>query len=193
MKSIIYMVLAALLANGDFSQVDPKDTGKPAGWEKPDGLGVQWVNKAIKMDTRVSERAMVAQWQKTGLTQWNIPNPAGNAIAETYGLSYYSDPIPVKSGQTYRVSFDYKGQSGGAKLWVRGWGMYQGEKRRRWETIVNCRTKSGDWTRFEQDFHPTKYRPEVTEMRVMLYAYHPPGEYWFDNIKIEPVSDLPSP
>jgi hypothetical protein len=25
-------------------------------------------------------------------------------------------------------------------------------------------------------------------MRVMLYAYWPPGVYWFDNVAIEPVS-----
>ena len=36
---------------------------------------------------------------------------------------------------------------------------------------------------------PTKFRPEVTEMKVMLFAYHPPGVYWFDNVKIEPVSE----
>jgi hypothetical protein len=181
-------LLCALLVNGDFEQADPKDAGKPAGWDKPDGLGVQWIGKAIRMDTRISERDMVAQWRKVGLT-WDIPNPAGNAIAETYGLSYYSDPMPVKSGQTYRVSFDYKGPSGGAKVWVRGWGMFQGEKRRRWETIVFCRTQGKDWTHLEQDFHPTKARPEVTEMKVMLYAYYPPGEYWFDNVKIEPVNN----
>jgi hypothetical protein len=25
-------------------------------------------------------------------------------------------------------------------------------------------------------------------MRVMLYAYYPPSQYWFDNVTIEPVS-----
>jgi hypothetical protein len=194
---VMAMVLAAggpvLVPNGDFSQADPKDRSKPLAWDKPDGLGVRWVEGAICLDTSISERDMVSQWEKTGLTQWNIPNPAPNAIAETYGLSYYSDPIPVRSGQVYKVSFDYKGPSGGAKLWVRGWGLYQGEKRRRYETIVNCRVKDPGWTRFEQEFAPTKHRPEVTEMRVMLYAYYPAGQYWFDNVRIEPVSDLRSP
>ena len=187
-----WMLIMVLLVNGDFEKTDPKDAGKPVGWDKPDGLGVVWKNGAIQMDTRVSEKAMVDQWTKVGLTQWNIPKPAGNAIAETYGLSYYSDPMPVKSGQTYRVSFDYKGPSGGGKVWVRGWGQFQGEKRRRWETFVNCRTKGNDWTHFEQEFHPTKARPEVTEMRVMLYAYYPPGVYCYDNVRIEEVSGLPS-
>jgi hypothetical protein len=38
-------------------------------------------------------------------------------------------------------------------------------------------------------FSPTRVRPEVTEMRVMLYAYWPPGVYWFDNVRIEPAAD----
>ena len=189
----------SLLPNGDFQRTDPQDPAKPAGWDKPDGLGVQWTNppgrpgKAIRLDTAVSEQAMVAQWKKMGITQWDIPNPAGNAVSDTYGLSYYSDAIPVKSGQVYRVTFDYMGPSGGAKVWVRGWGLFAGEKRRRWETFVNCRTQGNDWTHFEQDFHPTKFRPGVSEMKVMLFAYYPPGIYWFANVKIEPVDEPATP
>ena len=187
---------ASLVRNGGFEQTDGGDASRPAGWDKPDGLGVQWTNsvpgdghgKAIRMDTRVTEQQMVAQWKKIGLTQWDIPKPADNAIAATYGLSYYSETIPVRSGQVYRVTFDFKGPSGGAKVWVRGYGMLQGEMRRRYETIVNCRVSSGEWTAFSQEFHPTKFRPEVTEMKVMLYAYWPPGVYWFDNVRIEPVA-----
>jgi len=191
---------ASVLPNGDFEKADAVDRAKPIGWDKPDGLGIQWVNapgepgrgKVIRMDTAVSEKAMVNQWRKMGITQWNIPQPAGNPIAETYGLSYYSVPVPVRAGQAYQVSFDFKGPAGG-KVWVRGWGMYQGEKRRRYETIVFCRGKENQWTTFRQTFHPTRNRPEVTEMRVMLYAYYPAGVYWFDNVRLEPVSETPKP
>jgi hypothetical protein len=183
-------------ANGDFEKADPADNTKPLGWDKPDGLGVQWTTgprdtngkdhgKAIRMDTSISEQRMVAQWRKAGLTQWDIPKPGANAVAETYGLSFYSVPLPVKAGQAYRITFDYQGASGGAKVWVRGWGNLNGELRRRYETIVNCRAPAGRWTTFSQVFHPTRSRPEVTEMRVMLYAYYPAGIYWFDNVKIE--------
>jgi hypothetical protein len=175
-----------LLPNGDFEQPDPKDKTSPAHWDKPDGLAVQWTQapndpgakphgRAIRMNTALSERTVVEQWRKAGITQWNIPNPAANAIAETYGLSYYSGPIPVKAGQSYRITFDYQGPSGGGKVWVRGWGIVAGEKRRRYETIVNCRTARNGWCAFTQEFSPTKHRPEVTEMRVMLYAYYPAG------------------
>ena len=187
---------SSLLPNGAFEQADAADGTKPAAWGKPDGLGVQWVEtgdpahgRAIRMDTRVSEQAMVAQWKQAGLTnEWNIPKPAGNAIAETYGLSLYSDPIPVQRAQPYRITFAFKGPSGGAKVWVRGWGLIQGKERRRWETWVACTSTSDRWTTCSQVFFPGKSRPEVTKMRVMLYAFYPAGIYWFDDLRIEPIS-----
>ena len=191
---------ASVVRNGNFEEADPVDPTRPAHWDLPDGLGITWADadpahgKAIRMDTSVSEKAMVAQWKKMGLTQWDIPSPAGNAIAATYGLSYYSEAIPVKSGQAYRVSFDYKGPNGGGKVWVRAYGLFRGEMRRRYERIVNCRVPDQEWTRFDEVFEPTRLRPGVTEMKVMLYAFWPPGVYWFDNVRLEPVAaDTPSP
>lgn len=185
-----------ILANGDFETADAADSAKPAGWDRVDGLGVQWTQapdaphgRAIRMDTRLSERDMEAQWIKTGLTNiWNIPKPGENPIAETYGLSLYSAPMPVKPGQAYRITFDFKGPGGGAKVWVRGYGIFHGEKRRRWETYVNCNGNDSGWTTCSQIFHPTKFRPEVNEMKVMLFAYYPAGVYWFDNVRIDPVN-----
>ncbi len=187
----------SLLPHGDFELTDPADQSRPAGWDRVDGLGVQWTaapeaahGKAIRMNTRISEKDMQEQWRKSGLTNdWNIPKPENNPIADTYGLSLYSAPMPVKPGQAYRITFDFKGPSGGAKVWVRGYGMFQGEKRRRWETYVTCNSKGDGWTTLSQVFHPTKMRPDVTEMRVMLFAFHPAGVYWFDNVRIEPVQE----
>jgi hypothetical protein len=187
---------ASLLPNGALEQADPVDATRPSAWGKPDGLGVQWLDtgesghgRAIRMDTRITEKAMVAQWVKVGLTnEWNIPKPADSAIAETYGLSLYSDAISVQPTQPYRIMFDFKGPSGGAKVWVRGYGLLQGKERRRWETWVGCKSKAGAWTSCSQVFFPGKFRPEVTKMRVMLYAFYPAGIYWFDNIRVEPIS-----
>ncbi len=187
----------SILPHGDFEQADPADHSRPAGWDRVDGLGVQWTaapdpahGKAIRMDTRVTEKAMQEQWRKTGLTNdWNIPKPENNPIADTYGLSLYSAPMPVKPGQAYRITFDFKGPSGGAKVWVRGYGIFQGEKRRRWETYVTCNSKGEGWTTLSQVLHPTKMRPDVTEMRVMLFAFHPAGVYWFDNLHIESLKE----
>jgi hypothetical protein len=196
-STLVTLGAESLVLNGDFEQPARDQAAAPLGWDRPDGLGVQWTNapdpahgKAIRLNTAVSEKAMVQSWQKTGLSgTWNIPNPADNAVAETYGLSFYSAAIPVKPGQPYKVTFDYLGPSGGAKLWVRGWGLFQGEKRRRWETTVECRVANPRaWTTISQEFFPTRSRPEVNEMKVMLYAFFPAGVYWFDNVKIEPIT-----
>ncbi len=191
---------ANLVVNGGFEQADPAAPGRPLGWDLPDGLGVQWApvpagmdgaarGRAIRMDTRVSERAMEARWREKGLDTWHIPDAAGNAIADTYGLSFYSAPFPVSSGTTYRVRFRLRKERGGegAKVWVRGYGELRGALRRLYETVVFCRGEGGKWLSFEQEFSPTKHRPAVTEMRVMLYAYYPPGVYWFDEVAVEPV------
>ncbi|HTV42406.1 MAG TPA: hypothetical protein VMF08_17695 [Candidatus Sulfotelmatobacter sp.] len=191
-----YAWAGGILANGDFETADAADPARPAGWDRVDGLGVQWTQapdaahgRAIRMDTSISERDMQAQWIKTGLTNiWNIPKPGDNSIAETYGLSLYSAAMPVKPGQAYRITFDFRGPGGGAKVWVRGYGMFHGEMRRRYETYFSCKGDSSGWTTCSQIFHPTKFRPEVSEMKVMLFAYYPAGVYWFDNVRIEPVN-----
>jgi hypothetical protein len=195
---------APLLTNGDFEVADPADPGRPLGWDKPDGKGVQWLavppefdgaarGRALCLDTRVSEQDMVAQWQATGLTNWDIPKPAASPIALTYGLSYYSAAVPVVSGRTYRISFLYRPppEGSGAKVWVRGYGRLGDRHTRLYEAIVNCRARAGQWTRFEQDFHPTRHRPNVTELRVMLYAYYPAGVYWFDDVALEILPEPP--
>jgi len=182
---------ANLLANGDFSApaAGQAPVG-PAHWDTPDGLGVQWAaapggGQGIRMDTAISEQAMVAQWRKVGNTTWDIPHAAGNAIAETYGLSLYSQAMPVLPGRSYRISYDFLGPAGGVKLWVRGYGQHNGEKQRLWEAVVNGTGDGPSWKTTTMDVHPTRHRPAVTELKIMLYAYYPAGVYWFRNIRLQ--------
>lgn len=185
-----------MVKNGSLDQVDPADASKPLDWEKPDGLGVTWIDekghgKIICLDTSISEQDMVAQWKKQGITDWDIPKPSKGPVAATYGLSFYSISFPIKPDQAYRVSFDFKASkaTGGGKLWVRGYAMFRGKLRRRYETYIPCRTKDTEWMHITQCFHPTAHTKDVTEMKIMLYAYWPPGKYYFDNITVVPVSE----
>jgi len=190
----------SVLPNGDFEQGDPAHPGKPLHWDLPDGLGVQWTDapnvpgaaprgKAIRMDTSQSEIAMVESYTKAGLTQWVFPKPASNPIAETYGLSFYSEAVPVVAGKTYRVTFDYMSEKGTAgKLWFRAYANVNGEKKRVYEGTVDC-SGTGGWTQVTGLFHPTKYRPNVDEFKIMLFAYNPPGVAWFDNVRVEAVDE----
>jgi hypothetical protein len=186
-----------LVQNGGFETTDAADTNKPAFWDRPDGLGVQWLveeggkghGKAIRMNTAISEADMVQQWRKVGIDKWDIPKPTKAEVAGSYGLSFYSDSTPVVSGQAYRVSFNFKGAGGGGKVWVRGYGLLKGKERRLYETIVNCNRGGKGWTSYSRTFHPTTNTPHVVSMKVMLYAYWPPGVYWFDDLAITPVSN----
>jgi hypothetical protein len=186
----------SVLPNGDFEQGDPAKPGKAAHWELSDGLAVQWTDapavagapahgKAIRMDTSLSEKAVVASDAKAGLTQWVFPKPADSPIAETYGLSLYSEAMPVTPGKTYRVTFDYLAPKGTAgKLWFRAYADVDGQKKRVYEGTIEC-AGSGTWKEFTGLFHPTKYRPNVAEFKIMLFAFYPPGVAWFDNVRVE--------
>jgi len=190
----------SVLPNGDFEQGDPAHPGQPAHWDLPDGLGVKWTDapsvpgaaphrKAIRMDTSLTEKAMVASYTKAGLTQWIFPHPADNSISDTYGLSFYSEAVPVEAGKTYRVTFDYMSEKGTAgKLWFRAYANDNGQKKRVYEGTIDC-TGSGGWKQFTGLFHPTKYRPDVAEFKIMLFAYYPPGVAWFDNVRVETVDE----
>ncbi len=184
-----------LLANGDFSAADAKDATRPAHWDQPDGLGVQWLaapdgtGKAIRVDTAISEQAMVAQWKKVGITMWDIPKASGGAVAETYGLSLYSESFPIEAKASYRLSYDFQGNAGGVKVWVRGYGLMKNEKRRLYEAVINGLGSGAGWHTVVHDFHPTEHTPAVTEMKVMLFAYYPAAVYWFRNVKIEKLAD----
>jgi hypothetical protein len=219
MKTVHFLVIAftglttfatraqSVLPNGDFEQADPAHPGKAAHWDLTDGLGVQWTDapalagqphgKAIRMDTSVPETALVESYTKAGLTQWVFPHPQGNPIAETYGLSLYSEAVPLVTEKTYRVTFDYlaeKGTSG--KLWFRAYGDVNGEKRRVYEGTIDC-SGGPTWKQFTGVFHPTRHTPNATEFKIMLYAFYPAGTAWFDNIKVETLDDpdsaAPSP
>jgi len=185
----------SLVPNGDFEE---GAGGVPAAWDKPDGLGVVWAaapereGRAIRLDTSVSERAMQASWARSGLTnQWSIPKPAGNAIADTYGLSFYSTNVPCASGAAYRIACDTRGP-GPVKVWVRGYGPFRGRRVRRYEAVMNCASGADAWRTTTMEFNPTARRPEVDELRVMLYAWYPPGIYWFDRVRLERIDAAPA-
>ena len=188
----------SVLPNGDFEQGDPAHPGKALHWDAVDGLGVRWTDapavpgapphgKAIRMDTSVSEIDMVASYQKAGLTQWVFPKPQTNAIAETYGLSLYSDAVPVIPGKNYRISFDFMSEKGTAGfILMRAYANVNGQKKRVYEKKIECASK-GTWKTFTDIAHPGRSPIPIDEFKIMLFAYFPAGPAWYDNVKVEPM------
>jgi len=139
------------------------------------------------MDTSVSEIDVVASYQKAGLTQWVFPKPQKNAIAETYGLSLYSDAVPVIPGKNYRISFDYMSEKGTAGfILMRAYANVNGQKKRVYEKKIEC-SSQGTWKTFTDVAHPGHSPIPIDEFKIMLFAYYPAGVAWYDNVKVEPI------
>ena len=179
------------------SRRDPAHAGKALHWDLTDGLGVQWTNapgaghgKAIRMDTSQTEKAMVASYTKAGLTQWVFPKPADNTIAETYGLSLYSEAMPVVAGKTYRVTFDYLAEKGTAgKLWFRAYANVNGEKKRVYEGTIDCGPDRAGGSSSAAFFTRRNTGPMWMNSRSCSSRFYPPGVAWFDNIRVEAVDE----
>ena len=186
-----------LVLNGTFEHADAADAKRPQGWARPDGMGVCWLpapfgayGKAISMDTAVSEKRMMEHWAEVGITDWNIPKASNDPVAATYGLSYYSQAFPIEAGKAYRVSVSFHGA--GAKIWVRGYGLLTHgdvtETRRLYEAVAELTPSENGWAVTTHDFNPTKHTPKVTEMKVMLFGYWPPGVKWFRDVEVRALS-----
>jgi hypothetical protein len=180
---------------------DPARSGAPLGWDLPDGLGVQWANapsghgRAIRMDTRVSEIADERPLD-AGRPHERLVHSACSRQCHRRNLRaelLFRSRLPVASGVTYRVSADVWGACGRQDLGARLRICFAGSMTRRYETVLNCYGSGEAWRTCAQEFNPTRHRPEVAEMRVMLFAYYPAGLYWFDNVRVEVVGRQTEP
>ncbi len=119
------------------------------------------------------------------------------AIGASYGVSFYSDPIKIKKGITYLLEIDEKGSMQGvlfhSKIFVKGYKrmIYKGKMRDQvlYKIYMPCRNASGTWEHFSQVFSPTYRTPDVDFIKVMIFAYWPIGDYYYDNVSIREVGD----
>jgi len=180
-----------LVVNGDFTKPRADAADQPLGWGRVDGLGVSWREapgggKAIRMDTSVSEKAMMERWQAIGSTEWSIPDATGGPVGATYGLSLYSDAMPIAKDQAYAIQVRHRGPGGG-KIWVRGYRKDGDTLKRIYEAQTELKP-SEDWEQAVYAFHPTRHTPKVEVVKVMLYAYWPAAESWFDDVVLRPAT-----
>ena len=119
-------------------------------------------------------------------------------IAATYGVAYYGDRIPIEDGEVYRVSIRVRSDGPTVKVFLKHYRFFPpgpNEKEGQWRETrrapMNCYFDAkGEWQTFTRDFRPhrdDKHDPTVT--RVELYAYHPAGTVWFDNVVLKKIKD----
>jgi len=210
----------SIIPNGDFEQMDPK-TGTVAHWGPMDGLSTFWVDepgrgKVLKVETDIPW-SQWEEWRKKlreGASRHDAPKkkpykpPGYGTVAGSRGVAVYNEYVPVKPGQAYRLSFDFKGAGG--KVFVKGFavcddngrpvptatladGLKEGNGlhvREVWRAYKAMRPKNKNaWEHFERLMHPTEKIKSVRWIRINLFPYWPPGTYYFDNVKFEPVSE----
>ncbi len=182
--------------------------------DDPTGAGR---GKVIKMDTRMVQTqadAWWAQW-RAGAPASQAPKPifarppAYDAVAGLHGVHYYSDWFEVEPGMRYRVLADLIATEGGGgkpKVFVKGYAQVkptvresQPQRREIWRTYMPCRGCKGAWKHYSETFTiPSRgvrmsniTTVQVRWIRIIPYAYWPPGVYYWDNVKIvaEPVKE----
>jgi len=200
-----------LVTNGGFEQ----GAKSPAGWDRIDGLTTFWSGggvsgKCLKINTDVYHDEWVA-WRKKhagGASADEAPRPTPtkgpkyDTVAGIYGVKYDSKPIPVTPGKAYKVSVRYKGKSTDfffPKLFIRGWAEVAGEKRVVYDAYLalRCVEGSGEWKRGVRIVEvPTDTQAPVEYLVLKVYAYWPPGTYYFDDVsmkQVKPGTKIPGP
>ncbi|MCX7935674.1 MAG: hypothetical protein N3A66_10515, partial [Planctomycetota bacterium] len=120
----------------------------------------------------------------------------------------YTPYIPIKPDTYYECSFRVKTDGPTVIMFVKGYRdlavetpRYDGEGRRvesvRQEVFKHQRRfygKKGEWAILtSRPFLPRSVKPEHMPqfLRVQLYAYHPPGTVWFDDVCVQECAPAP--
>jgi hypothetical protein len=188
-----------LLPNGNFDNGESKATN----WETPDGLTSFWVSeegrgRVLKMDTRVGNEQVLEWKNKRKIDSAAKPpepifpeEPLKTVANETVeGVALDSIMILVKPGQNYKLSVDYKGKLSPI-IWIKGF-----RKHPRKDYYVNSYQtrlvpsggKGNEWKTYSIGFNPTERSPETIKMKVRIHPCWPPAIYYFDNIRIEEIT-----
>ncbi len=188
--------------------------GLTAFWlDDPTGAGR---GKVIKMDTRMVQTQADEWWAKwrAGAPASKAPKPifakppAYDSVGGLHGAHYYSDYFEIVPGKRYRVLADFKGKTTDfffAKVFVKGYGMVpptvrerEPQRREIWRTYLACRNFENTWKHYSETFTIPERGVRMSNVatvhvkwiRIIPYAYWPPGTFYWDNVKVveEPVA-----
>jgi hypothetical protein len=133
--------------------------------------------------------------------------PYYNTVAGLHGVHYRSDYIRCAPGAIYRFSIDARTEAKGQpKVFIKGFFDDQMQTREGVQTVRRDAYQApifldpcdGQWRRYARLFHPSKskttldgkpLKPEY--LQVQIYAYWGPGDYYFDNVRLDIVGTEP--
>lgn len=195
-----------LVKNPGFEEGD-KD---PAHWDRCDGLCTFWEKdsqrggKCIRIYTNVDNNEFLKRYDEMKLDNPPPPKPprpikgAGyDTVGGNDGVHFFSEYIEVKPGMRYSLSADVRSEKGGGpKIFIKGYTEQMTEiadEQGKAKTVPLRRiTYKGDfdfpspkdWKTTTVNFCPTFQRDDVKWIKVSIWAYWPPQNYFFDNIKV---------
>ncbi len=186
-----------LLENGSFDYGEKT----PDSWEPANGLTSFYINepgrgRIVKMDSRIS-RMQALDWMKqfkanpdAAPPQPVIPKNELDSIASNEGVWLDSGFIKVNPGQNYKLSVDFKGTASPI-VWIKGFMLHPVRKdyADAYQTrLVPDNPDKEKWKTFSIGFNPTAKSPKVEKIKVRIYAFWPPGIYYFDNVRVEEIT-----
>jgi hypothetical protein len=110
--------------------------------------------------------------------------PKYDTVGGTTGAKIYSDYIRVEPGTRYRLRVKARTENPEILVFVKGYARFQGGFRKFYQCYKKIHSGETEWKTFERTFHPTLHPPEVTHIRVMPYAYWPPGRAFVDDVEV---------
>lgn len=180
--------------------------------DDPTGAGR---GKVVKMDTRMLQSQADEWWKKwrAGAPASRAPEPifaqppAYDSVGGLHGAHYYSDAFEVTPGKRYRILADFKGKTTDfffAKVFVKGYGTVpptiredKPQQREIWRTYLACRNFENAWKHYSETFTIPERGVRMSDVvtvqvrwiRIIPYAYWPPGLFYWDDVKVveEPV------
>ena len=184
----------------------------PAHWDKLDGLTMFWEKdsqrpdggKCIRLYTNIDNDEFLKRYDEMKLDHPppskppRVCKPPGyETVGGNDGVHFFSDYIEIVPGMRYKLSADVRSEQGGApKIFIKGYTEQMteiaDEKGRAITVPLRRITYKGDfdfpapkaWKTSTFDFCPTFQRDDVKWIKVSIWAYWPPQNYWFDNIKV---------
>ena len=186
-----------LVPNGSFGE-GAADATKIPGWTEVDGLTTFFVNepgrgRVLSIDTDVNLSEANARWEEMKLPADERPaaqpkgptrEPKYDTVGGTTGAKIYSDYIRVEPGMRYRLRVDVWSDRPTVKIFVKGYARFEGGFRKFYQCYKNIENPKPGWHTYERTLNPTVKSPRVTHIRVMPYAYWPPGEARVDRVTV---------
>ena len=177
-----------------------------------DVLDVQWKDRFEEVRAAVAAATRKAGGDPQSLPQNPLPPapkriptqpPYYSTVAGLHGVHYRSAYVKVMPGAIYRFSIDARAEADGEpKVFIKGFFDQRMKTSEGWQTVRRNAYRApifldpcdGQWRRYARTFHPSKStstldkKPLKAEwLQVQIYAYWKPGDYFFDNVRLDIV------